>query len=806
MTSSSPTAAPIDSQARRARMLAHRLIVACVCSLPVMVISMVPGAQFPGWQWVCAALALPVVTWCAAPFYASAWQAGRHGSTTMNTLISLGIIASIAWSYYALFFTEAGAIGVMAPMEFLPRSGSAAPHVYFEGATMIATFLLLGRWLEARSRHRAGDALRSLLSLGAKRATVVQVDDNGAMSEHEVPVEDLVEGDLVRVRPGEKIPTDGRIEQGTSAIDTSLVTGESLPREVGPSDPVIGATLNTSGALLVRVTAVGRDTMLAHIARMVADAQAGKAPIQRLADRVSAVFVPVILALALATFIGWLVMGASVSQAITVAVSVLVIACPCALGLATPTALLVGSGRAAQLGVVFRGPEILEGAHRIDTMVLDKTGTLTTGVMEVDAVHPLGESSRGPRGLTPAGTRLLRLAGAAEASSEHPLARAVVRAAVADGDTPLPAGTRFGNHAGMGIHAVVGDELVLVGQTRWLSELGLDVPTELRNAERQAAISGASVVAVALGHEMPTEHDAAEETGGDKEPEPTATSLDFAIEGMTCAACVSRVERALNSVDGVDATVNLATESARANVPIDHPRAGDLESLSADLIEAVTASGYTAKPQTSDEVTHRRHRDDTLRPLVGGEVLGLIIVRDRVRETSVEAIRDLRTLGITPHLATGDNAGAAGAVAARVGIESVDAEVTPGDKRDIVARLQREGATVAMVGDGVNDAAALAQAGQRGLGMAMGQGTDAAIAAADVTLIRSDIRSAVTAIRVGRRTLAIIKENLAWAFGYNIIAVPLAIAGLANPMLAAAFMASSSVLVVANSLRLRRAG
>lgn len=788
--------ATTSAQADRAAALRRRLLVAVVLSVPVMVVSMVPAWQFTGWQWVSAALALPVVTWCAAPFYRAAWQAGRHGQTTMNTLVSLGILAAAGWSYAALVLSDAGRLGATMRMELLPSHGGADPHLYFEGATMITTFLLLGRWLEARSRHHAGDALRALFALQAKDAVVVRVDSQGVRHEERVPVEQLVPGDLVRVRPGEKIPTDGRVEEGTSAIDAALVTGESLPVEVGPSDRVIGATLNTTGALLVRVEAVGADTLLAQIARMVTDAQTGKAPIQRLADRVSAVFVPAVLALAAATFVGWLIAEASLTQAVTVATAVLVIACPCALGLATPTALLVGSGRAAQLGVVFRGPEVLEGSHRVDTMVLDKTGTLTTGVMEVETVLTPGGQQASPA----EAARLLALAGAAESPSEHPLARALVRACGAP-DVPV---TRFGNHPGMGVHAFVDDALILVGRTSWLAEQGLDVPEALLDAERDHAAQGASTLALALARE------AAPPVADDPEDTPTSEPddlvLDFAIAGMSCAACVGRVERALAVVDGVDAQVNLATDSARVHVSRSAPVATDLSALSQRLADLVTKAGYTATPLEGDQApAAKRRRDDVLGELAGGEVLGLVVMRDQVRPTSRETVAGLRALGITPHLATGDNAGAAHHVAALVGIDNVYAQVTPADKRDLVARLQADGAHVAMVGDGVNDAAALAQAARQGLGMAMGQGTDAAIATADVTLVRSDITSARVAIRMGRATLRVIRENLVWAFGYNVIALPLAVAGLANPMVAAAFMASSSVLVVANSLRLKRA-
>lgn len=810
-----------DPQAERARALRTRLAVAIVFSVPVMVLAMVPAAQFAGWQWVCALASAPVVTWCAAPFYVSAARAARHGATTMDTLVSLGVLASVAWSLYALLLTPAGHVGHTMDMALLPREASAEPHLYFEGATMIVTFLLLGRWLEARARHLAGDAQRSLLQLGAKSATVVRVDSQGREVEESVATSALRVGDLVRVRPGEKVPADGYVHAGTSALDTSLVTGESLPVEVGPGDAVVGATLNTSGSLLVRVSAAGEDTMLANIARMVADAQAGKAPVQRLADRVSAVFVPVVLALAAATLLGWLLTGHPLNQAVTAAVSVLVIACPCALGLATPTALLVGSGRAARLGVVFRGPEILEGSHRVDTMVCDKTGTLTTGRLGVEAVYLSDGCRVDPREAaepaepsSPATSHsearvLLGLAASAESPSEHPLARSLVRAA-RDLNVPTAPADRFGNHAGQGIHARVDGELVLVGRTSWLTELSLDVPEALARIQAAQAQAAGSVVAVAAVREMsdPTSpetrpHADAPEAGG--QPETSAPIVDLAVEGMSCAACVGRVERALRAVDGVDATVNLATESARVELAPEF--SGDLDDVTARLCDAVRAAGYEARRQESAPIRQReRVRDDLLGELASGRVLGLIVLRDELRPTSAQAIADLAELGVRTCLATGDNEGAAAHVAAAVGIDEVHAGITPQGKRDLVADLQAGGAHVAMVGDGVNDAAALAQAGRRGLGMAMGQGTDAAIASADVTLVRGDITAAVSALRVGRQTLRVVKENLAWAFGYNIVALPLAMAGLANPMLAAAFMAASSVLVVTNSLRLRRAG
>lgn len=790
----------LDTQARRAADLKRRLIVAAAASAPIMVISMVPALQFPGWQWASLILSLPVVTWCAWPFHSQAFRAAQHGQTTMNTLISLGIVASMGWSIYALAFTDAGHIGMRMSMSLLPRSMDEHAHVYFEGATMIATFLLLGRWLEARARHRAGDAMRSLLELGAKKATRLIPTDGGEIEE-EVDTADLAVGDLVRVRPGEKIPADGTVARGTSALDQSVVTGESLPLDVGPGDTVVGGTLNTTGTLVVETTAVGSDTLLANIARMVTEAQAGKAPVQRLADRVSAVFVPVIIAIAAATFLGWMMAGAGLQQAMTSAVAVLVVACPCALGLATPTALLVGSGRGAQAGIIFRGPEVLEGSHAIDAVVLDKTGTLTTGTMRVARV--ITSEGDAHRVDDPRSREILTLAGAAESPSEHPIARALTHAA-RDIGCAFPTIERFGNHPGMGVHALVKERMILAGRLSWLAEQGLDVPAALAAAAREAEGQGATTIAVAEVHEDRTAVISAEDP--ENEDESRDLVIDLTIGGMSCAACVGRVEKALRKVDGVDAAVNLATESARVRVSAEHPQASNPDALTTRLIELVTHAGYEARRLDGQHApTPRRHRDDLLGPLTGGTVLGLVTVSDELRPTSAQAIADLKAAGITPHLATGDNAGAARHVAAQVGIDDVHASVMPADKRDLVAALQERGHHVAMVGDGINDAAALAQAGTRGLGMAMGSGTDIAIAAADITLMRPSVAGVYDAIDLGRATLRVIKENLAWAFGYNIVAVPIAIAGLLNPMLASAFMACSSVLVVANSLRLRRA-
>lgn len=704
---------------QEARHLAHaadlrrRLIVAATLSVPLMVISMVSAAQFYGWQWVVAALALPVVTWCAWPFHKAAFTNLRHGSTTMDTLVSLGVITATLWSLWALIFGGAGMLGMRMSMEFIPRAQSEHAHMYFESAAWIVTFLLTGRLAEARVRHRSGDSLRKLLQLGAKTAARVNAD--GSVSE--IPIDRLQVGDRFRVRPGEKIATDGVVVEGHSAIDASLLTGESLPVDVSAGDEVTGATVNTSGTLVVRATRVGAGTTLSRIAQVVTAAQAEKAPVQRLADRVSSVFVPTVLALAALTFLGWLATGHNAQAAITAAVAVLVIACPCALGLATPTALLVGTGRAAQLGVVIRGPEVLESTRRIDTVVLDKTGTVTTGVMHLaqavffddDAVSgaggagaqagaasdgatvvDLGEGAT----LSPAQLQTLALAQALELPSEHPVARAIVAGTQLDG-VQAPQISEFTNHAGRGVSATVahaaGQSYAVVGKATWLSQQGVSLSEQAETQVRALEDTGATVVLVASG------------------PDPKSLRLRAALA-----------------------------------------------------------------------------------------------VRDEPKPTTAKAISELKAMGLRPILLTGDNERAAKFIAAQVGIDDVIAQVLPEDKRDVVARLQGEGANVAMVGDGVNDAAALAQAGAAGLGMAMGTGSDVAIEAADITLVRADLEAVVAAIKVSRATLRIIKQNLFWAFAYNVAAIPLAMAGLLNPMIAGATMAMSSVIVVSNSLRLRR--
>ena len=723
------------SHMERAADLRLRLIYCLILSVPIMAISMVPALQLPGWQWTVALMALPVAVWGAWPFHKAAFRALRHGAFTMDTLVSLGVIAATGWSLWALVLGGAGHIGMRMSMELLPRAQGHAAHMYFESAAWVTTFLLAGRYAEARAKYRSGDALRALLELGAKEVTRVVLtspsgshdaidvlDEDGSprteatRTEERISIEDLATGDLFLVRPGEKVATDGVVVEGRSAVDASLLTGESVPIEVEAGQAVTGATVNTSGALLVRATAVGEGTTLARIGRMVTAAQAGKAPVQRLADKISGVFVPVVLVLSAATLVGWLLTGNSPQAAFTAAVAVLVIACPCALGLATPTALLVGSGRAAQLGVVIKGPEVLESTRALDTMVMDKTGTVTQGRMslDVEACREVGgadpASSQAPdaAGPAPLGEESLRLAGAVESASEHPVATAITTAARERlGALPAPAG--FSNHEGRGVSGTVEGHRVAVGRPGWLvDEMGAEVPEALSAAVEEAQESGATAVVVAVGAAETTD---AVEAGADADKEPL-------------------------------------------------------------------------------------------------QAVAVLVVRDTVRPSSRAAVAALRELGIRPVLLTGDNTRAAEHVAAQVGIEAADvrAEVLPADKRDVVADLQAQGAVVGMVGDGVNDAAALAQAGTQGLGFAMGSGADVAIEAADITLVRTDLDAVVAAVRVSRATLRIIRQNLFWAFAYNVAAIPLAAAGLLNPMIAGAAMAASSVIVVTNSLRLRRAG
>ena len=835
---SSPTPQVGEGTRAHAADLRARLIVSAPLGILAMLLSMVPAWQFTGWQWVVAAASIPVVTWGAWPFHRAAFAAGRHGSTTMDTLVSLGVISSTLWSWWALLWGGAGELGMRMHMSLIPRAAHAGhSEIYFEGACMIVVFLLTGRYMEARARYRAGDALRSLLSMGAKEATLVSVDPaTGERSESVVPASSLQVGDLFAVRPGEKVATDGVIVEGSSALDTSLLTGESVPVDAAPGDAVTGATVNTWGSLLVRATRVGSDTTLAQMGRMVAEAQAGKAPVQRLADQISGVFVPIVIVVSLLTLGGWLLAGGGVQAAFTAAVAVLVVACPCALGLATPTAILVGSGRASQLGILIKNAEILEQTRSIDTMLLDKTGTVTTGVMSLESVAlpSAGDSPEVDE------ASALSLAASVESLSEHPVARAITSGASSRGISLVPV-TAFANQPGLGVVGLTARGGVLVGRPSWLASLGVDVPSSLLDAVREAEASGASAVVAALA---PNLGSAATSTPAavaatSKAPAPVAlpgpdaelplATLTMSVGGMTCASCVRRVERKLGKLDGVSAEVNLATESARITLTAPHSNE-ELEAVVAaagysgqitSRSEAATADGapVSGDSTTGDTGTPTRGTTDqgtgeregapasslVIPERVEGRAIAALVVRDTVKESSADAIAQLRELGIEPILLTGDNEAAAQHVARQVGIERVIAGVLPDGKRDTVADLQAEGRTVAMVGDGVNDAAALAQASAKGLGIAMGSGTDVAIEVADMTLMNSSLTSAATAIRVSRRTLRIIKENLFWAFFYNVLMVPLAIAGLLSPMLASAAMACSSVFVVLNSLRLRTA-
>jgi Cu+-exporting ATPase len=647
--------------------LRRRLLISTALAVPVVALAMVPAWQFDFWQWLSLTLAAPVVVWGGAPFHRAAWTNARHGAATMDTLVSLGTLAAFGWSLYALFLGTAGEPGMTHPFELTIARTDGSANIYLEAAAGVTAFILAGRYFEARSKRQAGAALRALLELGAKEVSVLR---GGA--ERRIPAGDLVVGDLFVLRPGEKIAADGEVTEGSSAVDASMLTGESVPVEVGPGDTVAGGTVNAGGRLVVRATRVGAETQLAQMARLVEDAQNGKAEVQRLADRISGIFVPIVLALAVATLGFWIGTGAGLPAAFTAAVAVLIIACPCALGLATPTALMVGTGRGAQLGILIKGPEVLESTRRVDTVVLDKTGTVTTGQMTLlDVVPAAGTDADG----------VLRLAGALEAASEHPIAQAVARAA-AERNGPLPAVEGFANVEGLGVQGVVDGHAVVVGRRRLLADWSQPLTDDLERAAADAEAQGRTAIAV-----------------------------------------------------GWD-----------------------------------------------------------------GAARGVLVVADAIKPTSAEAVRQLRGLGLTPILLTGDNGTVARSVAAEVGIEEVIAEVLPQEKVDVVRRLQSEGRVVAMVGDGVNDAAALAQAD---LGLAMGTGTDVAIEASDLTLVRGDLRVAADGIRLARRTLSTIKGNLFWAFAYNVAAIPLAAAGLLNPMIAGAAMAFSSVFVVTNSLRLR---
>ena len=654
--------------------LRQRLTASAALTLPVLALAMIPPLQFDHWQWLSLTLASPVTVWGAWPFHRAAWTNARHGAATMDTLISVGVLAAFGWSLYALFGGQAGDPGMRMAFDLFPQRGVGAHEIYLEVAAAVTVFILAGRYFEARAKKRSGAALRALLQMGAKDVAVLREG-----TERRVPVEELTVGDVFVVRPGEKIATDGVVVEGSSAVDASMLTGEPVPVEVAPGDAVAGATVNAGGRLLVRATRVGADTQLAQMARLVEDAQSGKAPVQRLADRVSAVFVPVVITLSLGTLGFWAGAGAGVEAAFAAAVAVLIIACPCALGLATPTALLVGTGRGAQLGILIKGPQVLESTRRVDTVVLDKTGTVTTGRMRLVDVVPAAGTDR---------TQLLTVAGALEDASEHPIAAAIA-AEARDRVGTLPPVEGFTASGGLGVQGVVtGDDgrayAVVAGRVSWLAGQWAQ-PLDADLAAAQAGAEAAGRTAVAVGWD--------------------------------------------------------------------------------------------------------------------GAVRGLLVVADTVKPTSAQAVTELENLGLRPMLLTGDNERAAHAVAAEVGITEVIAQVLPADKVDVVRRLQEEGRVVAMVGDGVNDAAALAQAD---LGIAMGTGTDVAIEASDLTLVRGDLRAAVDAIRLARATLATIKGNLFWAFAYNVAALPLAAAGLLNPLVAGAAMALSSVFVVSNSLRLRR--
>lgn len=648
--------------------LRQRLVVSAALAVPVVVLSMVPVLQFPNWQWLALALAAPVAVWGALPFHRAAWVNARHGAATMDTLVSVGVLAAFGWSLYALFLGDAGMTGMHMTFSWFATDPEAS-DLYLEVASAVTVFILAGRYMEARAKHQSGAALRALLELGAKDATVLR----GA-TETRVPAASLVVGDVVVVRPGERIPSDGTVREGSSAVDLSMLTGESVPVEVRPGDAVTGATINVGGRLVVTITRVGADTELARMGRLIEDAQTGKAEVQRLADRVSGIFVPIVIGLAVLAFVGWLVFGGSLTAAFTAAVATLIIACPCALGLATPTALLVGTGRGSQLGILIGGPQVLEQTRGVDTIVLDKTGTVTTGTMTLRSVTG-----------TPGADddTVVRLAAAVEDGSEHPVARAVVRAARARGLDATGA-EQFTATPGAGVQAVVDGDVVLVGTVRWLVD-------------------------------------------------------SWSIQ--------------------VPATVS-------------------------DAVDAAESEGGTA-------VVVARN----------GTALGVVVVGDTVKPEAADAVRRFVELGLRPVLLTGDNEGAARAVASAVGIDEVHARATPASKLDTVRRLQAEGRSVAMVGDGVNDAAALAAAD---LGIAMGAGTDAAIAASDITVVSGRLTVVAEAIRLSRATLRTIKGNLFWAFAYNVAAIPLAMAGLLNPVLAGAAMAFSSVFVVTNSLRLRR--
>jgi Cu+-exporting ATPase len=648
--------------------LRRRLILAALLSVPALLMAMIPALQFDNFQWLSLNLVTPVVLWAAWPFHKAAWANLKHGAATMDTLISVGTLAAWLWSLYALFIGDAGMNDMRMAFDVIPNPGGGADQIYLETAGIVTTFLLAGRYFEAKAKRRAGAALKALLELGAKDVAILDADG----SERRIGAEQLAVGDRFVVRPGEKVATDGIVEQGTSAVDMSMLTGEPVPVEVAPGSEIAGATVNAGGRLIVRATKVGADTALAQIARLVEDAQTGKAPVQRLADRISGIFVPVVIALSLGTLGFWLGTGESATFAFTAAVAVLIIACPCALGLATPTALMVGTGRGAQLGLLIKGPEVLESTRRVDTVVLDKTGTITTGKMSLVEIAVAGDVDR---------EQALRLVGSLENASEHPIAQAIAKAAAAEG--ALSAVEAFTNREGLGVEGIVDGHALIVGRPALLAEWATHLPPELDAARRAAEARGQTAIAAAWD----------------------------------------------------------------------------------------------------------------------GRATAVFVVADTVKPTSAEAVARLKALGLRPVLLTGDNATTARAVAAEVGIDDVIAEVLPAGKADTIRRLQAEGRVVAMVGDGVNDAPALAQAD---LGLSIGTGTDVAIEASDLTLVSGDLRAAADAIRLSRATLRTIKQNLGWAFGYNLAAIPLAAIGLLNPVIASLAMVLSSISVVTNALRLRR--
>ena len=805
-SSADPAVDPaLDPAGLRRQDLGRRLVVAVIFGVPVMAISMLQVLQFPAWQWVVGVCSLPVVGWAAAPFHRGALRAARGGSTTMDTLVALGVSVATLYSWGALIFTPAGHIGMTMNMSLNPLTAAhetgSGGEIFFETAVMITVFLLTGRYLEARAKSSATSALRALLSLGAKQAVRVTRpgdprDTTTPWETETVDVAALQPGDYFLVPAGEKIATDGIVFEGHSTVDESMLTGEPIPVEKSVGDSVTGATINVQGLLVVQATKVGAETKLAQITRLVTRAQAEKAPVSRLADRVSAVFVPVVIVLAVLTCALWLGHGQPFPAAFTAGVSVLVIACPCALGLATPMALLVGSTRASRAGILLKGPQILEETRRINTLVMDKTGTLTSGEMRledvtVSAPRPAGMESLGD-------TEALALAASLEAGSPHPIGKALVTAAKArDCGSGSGALTGFATFIGRGAGGFVDGVAYAIGKPEWLTAMGADIPPELAAAIGAAQSQGRTVAVLATGADWSSQvsADACPVLPG----EPVGTELTLKITGMTCASCVARVEKRLNKLDGVSASVNLPLEIATVTLTADVP--------AETLIAQVEKAGYGASLLDSTETAAepgRRNENNTAAvagDLVQARALAVFTFSDPVKPEAAPTVASLKAEGIETVLLTGDQPEPAHRAADQAGIETVVAGVSPEGKVDAIRELQDAGKIVAMVGDGVNDAAALAAAD---LGIALATGTDAAIGAADITLVNPSLGAITLAINVSRATLRNIKENLAWAFGYNIVAIPLAAAGMLNPGLAGAFMASSSVLVVLNSLRLNR--